>query len=308
MLATIVKHLLIVRIAGPKSKTKHLCVATTIVKTKVGGVLSMPQVRKSGTAWERRLEDYAYTTGLDGPGWAWEFLRRNEIYIRDFRANRAGAPPTMKHSSGAKILRLRRQVLAAEKWGLQLFGNPNISALEAPVFWIPAVTQHVVTCTARAANDYQKNTMSLAAFGGLRAALVTSSGEYITLHHQQTSACMVVKNSTFLIGESALTFEICGLNEVKQACETLKILNDLRSDRSEFTPAHSHNRSKYLDYLVALDGRLVGRSYRDIAEVLYGCEHIGSSWTDDSRGFKSKVRRAVESGLALMNCGYRDLL
>jgi Uncharacterized conserved protein (DUF2285)/Family of unknown function (DUF6499) len=268
----------------------------------------MPQVRKSGTAWGRRLDDYAYTTGLDGPGWAWEFLRRNDIYIRDFRANRAGAPLTMKHSSGAKILRLRRQFLAAEKWGLQLFANPNISALDSPVFWIPAVTQHVVTCTARAANDNQKNTMSLAAFGGQRAALVTSSGEYITLHQQQTSACMVVKNSTFLIGESALTFEISGLNDVKQACETLKILNDLHSDRSEFTPAHSDNRSKYLDYLVALDGRLAGRSYRDIAEVLYGCEHIGSSWTDDSRGFKSKVRRAVESGLALMNGGYRDLL
>jgi hypothetical protein len=66
--------------------------------------------------------------------------------------------------------------------------------------------------------------------------------------------------------------------------------------------------SKYFDYLVALDGHLAGRSYRDIAEVLYGTDRIGSYWTDDSRGYKSKVRRAVACGLALMNNGYRDLL
>ena len=66
--------------------------------------------------------------------------------------------------------------------------------------------------------------------------------------------------------------------------------------------------SKYLDYLIALDGHLAGRSYRDIAEVLYGKERVGSHWTDDTRWMKSKVRRAVERGIALMNGGYRELL
>ena len=66
--------------------------------------------------------------------------------------------------------------------------------------------------------------------------------------------------------------------------------------------------SKYRDYLLALDGRLAGRSYRDIAEVLYGSDTIGTTWADDTRGLKSKVRRAVDCGLALMNGGYRELL
>jgi hypothetical protein len=274
----------------------------------VGGVLSMPQVRKSGTAWERRLDDYVYTRGLDGPGWAWEFLRRNETYMRDFRVNRAGMPLPMKHSSGATILRLRRQVLAAEKWGLQLFANPNTSALVSPIFWVPSIMQRVANCTAKATNDNQTNALCLAAFAGQRSVLVTSSAETIAIHQHQISASMVVKDSTFLIGESALTFEIVGLHEVNRACETLNILNHLRSDHSEFGHVQSDYHSKYLDYLVALDGRLAGRSYRDIAEVLYGYERIGPHWTDDSRGFKSKVRRAVESGLALMNGGYWALL
>ena len=65
---------------------------------------------------------------------------------------------------------------------------------------------------------------------------------------------------------------------------------------------------KYFDYLIALDGHLAGRTYRDIAEVLYGADHVGPYWTDDSRGYKSKVRRAVERGVALMNGAYRELL
>ena len=40
----------------------------------------MAQVLIKGTAWERSLEDYAYAAGLDKPGWAWEFLRRNKDY------------------------------------------------------------------------------------------------------------------------------------------------------------------------------------------------------------------------------------
>jgi hypothetical protein len=278
------------------------------VKTLVGGVLSMPQVRKSGTAWERRLDDYAYTKGLDGPGWAWEFLRRNETYIRDFRTNRAGMPLPMKHSSGTTVLRLRRQVLAAEKWGLQLFVNPNMSALASPIFWLPSIMYRIATCTAKATNDNQTDALCLAAFVGQRAVLVTSSTETIAMHQHQISASIVVKDSSFLIGESALTFEIVGLNEVNRACETLKVLNHLRINRSECSHVESDYHSKYLGYLVALDGRLAGRPYRDIAEVLYGYERIGPYWTDDSRGYKSKVRRAVERGYDLMNGGYRALL
>lgn len=272
------------------------------------GIIAMPQIQKSRTAWECRLDHYAYTTSLNRWGWAWEFLRRNDGYIRDFRANRAGMPLPIRHSSGSTILRLRRQVLVAEKWGLQLFANPNRSALEAPVFWAPIVTQHVVTRAAKAANDNGSNALSLASFVGRRAVLVTALEEHITISQQQLSAAMAVKESTFLIGESILTFEITGLNAVNQACDTLNVLNNLRSGHSESSSVQGAQHAKYLDYIVALDGRLAGRSYRDIAEVLYGRERIDPYWTDDTRGFKSKVRRAVENGLALMNGGYRALL
>ncbi len=114
--------------------------------------------------------------------------------------------------------------------------------------------------------------------------------------------------STFLVGESLVTFEIIGLENPANAFEAVRTLRLLRSNAITDNRLHGEFRSKYFDYLVALDGRLAGRSYRDIAEALYGPDRIGPYWTEDSRGYKSKVIRAAKCGLALMNGGYRDLL
>jgi hypothetical protein len=278
------------------------------VKTLVGGVLSMPQVRKSGTAWERRLDDYAYTSGLDGPGWAWEFLRRNDDYQRDFRINRAGHPVPIKHMSGAVVFRLRRRVLASEKWGLHCFADPQKSNHSSHVFWLAHYLEKSVSCSFRGANDNELGVLSLASFSGQRQVLVTPEDEIVDIFSNRLSARMVVRNSTFLIGESAPTFEIYGLEESEKALETIKTLRAFRINRCTRDISQDERRSKYFDYLVALDEHLAGRSYRDIAEILYGSDRIGTYWTDDSRGYKSKVRRAVERGYKLMNGGYNELL
>jgi hypothetical protein len=268
----------------------------------------MPQVRKTGTAWELCLDDYAYTRRLDHAGWAWEFLRRNEDYHYDFRTNRAGHPVPIKHASGAIVLRLRRRVLAAERWGLHCFADPKKAAHEANVFWLADQLRSGVNCTLRFANDNELGALSLASFAGQRSVLVTPNDEHVVVTCNQVSAHMVVRNSTFLIGESVVTFEIIGLEEPAKSFEAIRTLRAMRSNQCAQSTFQDEYRSKYFDYLLALDGHLAGRSYRDIAEVLYGSEHVGPCWTDDSRGYKSKVRRAVERGLALMNGGYRDIL
>jgi hypothetical protein len=268
----------------------------------------MPQVRKTGTAWELCLDDYAYTRGLDHTGWAWEFLRRNEDYKLDYRTNLAGHPVPIKHISGAVVLRLRRRFLDAEKWGLHCFADPYKSARDAHVFWLADHLKSAVSCNLRVANDNEAGALSLASFVGRRRVLVTPNEEFLVIADHQMSACMVVKNATFLIGNSTVTFEILGLEEPDKTFEVIRTLRAMRSNQCAQGKFQGEHRSKYFDYLLALDGHLAGRSYRDIAEVLYGADRIGQYWTDDSRGYKSKVRRAVERGLALMNGGYRALL
>jgi hypothetical protein len=57
----------------------------------------------------------------------------------------------------------------------------------------------------------------------------------------------------------------------------------------------------------ALDAWLAGRSYREIAEGLFGPERVRSrSWKDHD--LRSLTIRLVKNGIALMRGGYRALL
>ncbi len=58
--------------------------------------------------------------------------------------------------------------------------------------------------------------------------------------------------------------------------------------------------------LRALDARLLGESYRKIAEILLGFHGNKTDWESDPR--KNKARRLVAAGKHLMHGGYRVLL
>ena len=268
----------------------------------------MPQVRKTGTAWELCLDDYAYTRGLDHAGWAWEFLRRNEDYQYYFRTNRAGHPVAIQHVSGATLYRPQRRFLEAEAWGLVLFADPEKSASEADIFWLPGLPTHSATCHARPANDNEIDVISLSKFKCRRAVLAGIDTEMISVKGLGKCINLMVKRGSLLFGDTVLSFFHEGLSTASRHFETMRILTQFSGETDDASSAVDSRHYKYLAYLVALDGHLAGRSYRDIAEVLYGSDRIGPYWTDDSRGYKSRVRRAVERGLALMNGGYRDLL
>ncbi len=268
----------------------------------------MHQVRSTGTAWERCLSDYAYTRELAITGWAWEYLRRNKAYQCDVRLNRASHPVAIPHVSGATLFRLRRRLLVAEHWGLTFFIDPTKTALQVSPFWLPHLVTHLAHCETTTANDNEDETLSLAAFAGQRSVLVTHNHEQISFRHGLRCADLVMTQGTFLGEKCVVSFHHKGLNSISRHAETLKTLQHLNVASVNLAPQIASTDSKYRDYLVALDGHLAGRSYRDIAEVLYGRDRVGKHWTYDTRWMKSKVRRAVERGIALMNGGYRALL
>lgn len=268
----------------------------------------MPQVRKSGTAWERRLDDYAYTKGLDGPGWAWEFLRRNANYRQDVREHLATLPTSITHISGAKIFMLPQRVETAEKWGLVAFANPEQSARDAALFWLPTHMNSIVSCHAKPANDNHPEQLSLSNFNGQKSVLVTPVCEHILIQKLHTTARLIIRGTSFLEGECVLTFSFEGIDNALSGLITLRNLRHLLcSSRETLVPVRPSDL-KYRDYLVALDGHLAQRSYRDIAEVLYGTDRVKEVWTNETRHLKDKVRRAVYAGIELMNGCYIKLL
>ena len=59
--------------------------------------------------------------------------------------------------------------------------------------------------------------------------------------------------------------------------------------------------------LTALDGRLAGRSLRQIAVDVYGEARVAKEWSPDG-SMRGRVRWRVKQALKLMNGGYRELV
>ena len=268
----------------------------------------MTQVRKTGTAWEVKLDDYAYTHGLDRPGWAWEFLRRNKRFAMDCRISQAGAPTPINHVSGATYLRSRRRFPRAESWGLLLFPDPIKTVLEAPVFWLPEVLGYHVRATSHPIRSDADEALALEDFKCRRDVLAINGVEHVIVRHAQETAHLSLEGLSFLHGKRRCVFHIETLSKVSTVSETLQTLNKLR-ERAKLKDTNGCQPDlKWRDYLVALDGHLTGRSYRDIAEVLHGAERVKEVWTNETRHLKDRVRRAVERGVELMKGDYRTLL
>lgn len=69
----------------------------------------------------QRLSDYDYVRFLTRSRMAWEYLRRNADYRRDWRLSAPGRPTPLHLNDGTIMLRLRRRFARAEAWGLCLF-------------------------------------------------------------------------------------------------------------------------------------------------------------------------------------------
>lgn len=267
----------------------------------------MPQVRKSGTAWERRLDDYAYTKGLDGPGWAWEFLRRNAIYIKDVQDS-LGSLPKAFDASEIQVFILRERDMIAEHWGLVASVDPTISAAEATLFWLPTHMNSIILCHAKSASGNQSELVNLSHFKGQKSVLVTSTCEYIIIQDSHLAARLAITGKSFLLGDCVMNFNFDGIGSAISGLTALRDLKKLMGNSQNSIGLNWSSNTKYRDYLIALDGYLAQRSYRDIAEVLYGSDRVDEVWTNETRHLKDKVRRAVAAGIQYMNGGYLKLL
>ena len=189
-----------------------------------------------------------------------------------------------------------------------MFSNPNLSANDTSIFWHPAISEKMVSCSATAANDNTSKPIGLEDLRGKKQVLVAGAVEYFVVTAPQRSARLVVNGHSLLMGAPAMTFHIEGLDRIAPVTETLQTLKDFGGDEPAVQRDWGQSELRLRECLIALDGHLNGRTYRDIAKVLYGSDRVAETWTSETRFMKDKVRRAVERGLELMNGGYRKLL
>src|SRR5262245_1743835 len=92
----------------------------------------MPELRHYvGPDWPLHRAAYAYVLNLCPSDLAWEFLRRNPAYQRDYQLSRRGPDHPCSIGRGRWLTRLRRCPPQYERWGLCPLVDPKCRAPQA---------------------------------------------------------------------------------------------------------------------------------------------------------------------------------
>lgn len=201
-----------------------------------------------------------------------------------------------------------RVPISARDGGCVFAANPDQSFSEQIVFWAPEVLPTVIP--VRPALPISADTrvslkLSELTAGELRQA---PDGWHAVLHLRGVEHRLWLKK-TPVIAE-AYAVELPFDRDFELRTHAARRLWRALNDRSPGPPLHmfsAQRRRRLAQALRALDARIDGRTYREIAEVLFGGKQIPErAWK--THDLRNRTIRLVQTGFALMRGGYRALL
>lgn len=141
--------------------------------------------------------------------------------------------------------------------------------------------------------------------------LVINDGQqYLSLRKKHASFQLLCEDNDPLSQGNHFCINMNIMDGVEQKMARFQQLMRLFSRTKSPSPKPSPVQQVKLfkEYLLAVYARQDGATYRDIAQVYFGKEHVEKEWTSASRTLKDHVRNRVRKGLELMNGGYKKLL
>ena len=227
---------------------------------------------------------YLYVLHLDGLALAWEYLRRHPDYRLDW-------------------LRRHRRPQAAQQaahhWGLRLLEDPALDARDAHPAWLPG-SDAVVQLYSDADPPPDAAAFAFWRIPGHKHLL--HDGKALALIARSPGRCLRFALAPGLEDGMAVAYAHRGSGGGAAASARGHAPGAALADaKPRPTPAALLE----LHTLQALDATLAGASLREVGEGLFGAD-AAAGWYSDG-GLRSKVRRLVRRGDALMRGGYRRL-
>ncbi len=224
---------------------------------------------------------YLYVLGLDMLALAWEYLRRHPDYRLDW-------------------LRRRRQPQAAQAWGLRLWEDPARDARDAHPAWLPG-HDAVVQLYPDADPPPDAAVFDFWRIPGHKQLL--HDGQRLALIARNPGHCQRYVLAPGLEDGMAVAYAV--------RAGVAPLPHDFTDSMARAAPdavalpRPPPSALMELHTLQALDATLAGASLREVGEGLFGSDAVTDWYTNG--GLRSKVRRLVRRGDALMRGGYRRL-
>ena len=220
---------------------------------------------------------YLYVLWLDALALAWEYLRRHPDYRLDW-------------------LRRARRPDAAHRWGLRVLEDPALDARDAHPAWQPGQAD-VVQLYPDADPPVDAEPFAFWRIPGHKQLL--HDGKGLALIARSPGHCLRFALAAGLEDGMAVAYAYRG---GAAAPARGQVPGAALADAK---PRPTPTALLELHSLQALDATLAGASLREVAEGLFGVD-AAADWYSDG-GLRSKVRRLVRRGDALMRGGYRQL-
>ena len=220
---------------------------------------------------------YLYVLCLDTLALAWEYLRRHPDYRLDWLRRHRGVQATHE---------------AAHRWGLRLLEDPALDARDAHPAWLPG-HEAVVQLHPDADPPPEATAFAFWRIPGHKQLL--HDGKGLALIARSPGLCQRYALAPGLEDGMAVAYAHRD-RSTTHAPDTPTPMARPRPPPAALLELHT---------LQALDATLAGASLRDVAEGLFGAD-AAAGWYSDG-GLRSKVRRLVRRGDALMRGGYRRL-
>jgi hypothetical protein len=242
----------------------------------------------------RSPEAYGDLLSLDAPGFAGEYLCRNPNFLREReKLNRAARRGALNSAEVSAFTR---------HWGCDFAARTDTRSPDK-VLWAPDAVPSIIALTSLppdlADPRFRLPLSALdAVFKGEGAArLVERKGAVLRVHIDEAGA-----------QPPAVLLPLDQLFDIRAAAAIRLWRGLIGRDPGPNTAALSKaRRDRLILALRALDGRLEGASYREIAAVLFGAKAIpGSGWK--SHDLRDRTIRLVRFGVDMMNADYRLLL
>lgn len=192
------------------------------------------------------------------------------------------------------------------------FADPDQNALEAEVFWRTEDYRRIVSAYVRGSEDRGLGVIvSLNEVPCRKTLLKTVDGEqHLLLRDRRRVAQIRCIGDDIRVDPFALELVVDRFPDVDAPQRLIKRLADLYRGKRIGGPRGDWTveAMRHHDALAALDRRIEGHSYRQIAVFLYGEKAVKDDWNNPDQTMKNRVIRSVKRGFHMMNGGYRALL
>lgn len=230
---------------------------------------------------------YLYTLHLDGPQLAWEYLRRNAEYRRDWQ-------------------RCAPVAAVAQRWGLRGLVDPALDARDAEPTWLtdPDDLTHLIgDSDAPVPHGFDlwnsPGTKQLI-HDGSRLLLVSAFGHQKMRFTLDASVCHGKAVAYRVRPDDRAPLQYHAIERQRRLWKAVQEPQTTRARPDRMAVMH-------MRCLQLCDGVEAGASQRSIADALFGDELVAARWDSDG-DLRNQIRNLLRRARAYLKGGYLQLL